>query len=176
MLREDKRAGFVRGGFSSLWMSHFVAGKWSSQKAYNKDEKQAILERQAVEPVPMIQAEGRQYWLYRGRAYWEDDGLSEEDVAALVHERDRKKQRQLDRAHSVTSASAHPDPGRREGLSREVRLHVWERDEGRCQRCGSTTLLQFDHIIPVARGGSNSPGNLELLCDVCNREKSDSLY
>jgi len=25
------------------------AGKWSSQKVYNKDEKQAILERQAVE-------------------------------------------------------------------------------------------------------------------------------
>lgn len=52
---------------------------------------------------------------------------------------------------------------------------VFGRDEGRCQQCGSTELLQFDHVIPFTMGGSNEPENLQLLCSRCNREKGGVL-
>lgn len=52
-----------------------------------------------------------------------------------------------------------------------VRSEVWRRDGGRCVNCGSKENLQFDHIIPVSRGGATSPQNLQLLCQPCNLAK-----
>lgn len=52
-----------------------------------------------------------------------------------------------------------------------VRSEVWRRDGGRCVNCDSKENLQFDHIIPVSRGGATSPQNLQLLCQQCNLAK-----
>ena len=57
----------------------------------------------------------------------------------------------------------------------EVRAFVWERDEGRCVRCGAEDDLQFDHVIPVAKGGGNAAGNVQILCGDCNRQKRDAI-
>lgn len=39
-----------------------------------------------------------------------------------------------------------------------------------CERCGydNKNVLQCHHIIERAKGGSNDPGNLELLCPNCH--------
>jgi len=54
-----------------------------------------------------------------------------------------------------------------------VRSEVWRRDGGQCAKCGSKHNLQFDHIIPVSRGGANSVANIQLLCLACNAAKGD---
>lgn len=56
-----------------------------------------------------------------------------------------------------------------------VRHEVWRRDGGRCVECGSQENLEFDHIIPVSKGGANTARNLQLLCESCNRKKSDKI-
>ena len=56
-----------------------------------------------------------------------------------------------------------------------MRQQVWERDGGRCVRCGATAELQYDHIIPLARGGADSAENLQLLCASCDRAKGASI-
>jgi hypothetical protein len=60
---------------------------------------------------------------------------------------------------------------RRQPIPESVRHEVWRRDEGRCVDCGSRERLEFDHIIPLSRGGSNTARNVELRCEVCNRKK-----
>lgn len=60
-------------------------------------------------------------------------------------------------------------------ISREIRQRVWQRYGGRCVECNSTHYLEFDHVIPVARGGSNSENNVQLLCRGCNLKKSDHI-
>ena len=61
----------------------------------------------------------------------------------------------------------------RDAIPSAVRREVWRRDEGKCKKCGSRKNLEYDHIIPVAEGGSNTARNIELLCQDCNRAKSD---
>lgn len=56
-----------------------------------------------------------------------------------------------------------------------VRSEVWRRDGGRCVMCGSVEQLQFDHIIPVSRGGATSVENLQLLCQQCNLVKGSKI-
>ena len=58
-------------------------------------------------------------------------------------------------------------------ISNEVRTEVWNRDEGKCAQCKANQDLQFDHIVPFSKGGSNSTLNIQLLCGNCNRKKSD---
>ncbi|MFT4571434.1 MAG: 5-methylcytosine-specific restriction endonuclease McrA [Hyphomicrobiaceae bacterium] len=56
-----------------------------------------------------------------------------------------------------------------------VRSEVWRRDEGRCVECGAPQNLEFDHIIPLVRGGATSTRNLQLLCRSCNASKADKI-
>jgi len=66
-----------------------------------------------------------------------------------------------------------PTPYRREPISKSVKMYVWQRDGGRCVECGSREKLEYDHIIPLSRGGSNTDRNLQLLCEPCNRSKAN---
>jgi hypothetical protein len=59
----------------------------------------------------------------------------------------------------------------REPIPQRVRHEVWRRDRGSCVECGERGRLEFDHIIPVSRGGSNTTRNIELRCEPCNRRK-----
>jgi len=56
-----------------------------------------------------------------------------------------------------------------------VKLSVWRRDQGKCVECGSKEKLEYDHIIPVSTGGSNTERNIQLLCEKCNRKKSANI-
>ena len=52
-----------------------------------------------------------------------------------------------------------------------MRSEVWRRGDAKCTTCGSNQNLQFDHIIPVAKGGATTVDNLQLLCQPCNLAK-----
>lgn len=57
--------------------------------------------------------------------------------------------------------------------TREGLLSVFERCGGRCVVCGTADNIEVDHIMPVRRGGTNNPDNLQLLCHDHNMEKRD---
>ncbi len=64
---------------------------------------------------------------------------------------------------------------KREPIPEDVRFEVWRRDGGKCVRCGSQKNLEFDHIIPFSKSGSSTARNIQLLCQDCNRHKSDKI-
>jgi hypothetical protein len=56
-------------------------------------------------------------------------------------------------------------------IKNETKTEVLVRDNHKCQSCGSDKKLEFDHIVPVSKGGSSEANNLQLLCRSCNRSK-----
>jgi hypothetical protein len=65
--------------------------------------------------------------------------------------------------------------GKREPIPQDVMNHVWNRDGGKCITCGSKENLEFDHIVPVSKGGSTTYRNLQLLCKTCNIKKYNKI-
>jgi hypothetical protein len=65
--------------------------------------------------------------------------------------------------------------GKRESIPQDVMDKVWNRDNGKCAKCGSQENLEFDHIIPFSKGGATTYRNTQLLCKKCNVEKSNKI-
>lgn len=63
----------------------------------------------------------------------------------------------------------------REQIPQIVLDQVWNRDGGKCIICGSQEKIEFDHIIPFSKGGSNTYRNIQITCEKCNREKSNKI-
>lgn len=62
-------------------------------------------------------------------------------------------------------------------IPRHIMLRVVRRDNNQCQECGKIlkdSEIEFDHIIPIAKGGNSEEHNLRLTCYDCNRDKSDN--
>ena len=59
----------------------------------------------------------------------------------------------------------------------ELRKSQWWKNElakGKCHYCGGRfkpSELTMDHIVPVARGGKSTRGNVVAACLECNRKK-----
>lgn len=42
---------------------------------------------------------------------------------------------------------------KRRSIPTKTKQDVWQRDKGKCAECGSKEKLEYDHIIPVSKGG-----------------------
>lgn len=63
-------------------------------------------------------------------------------------------------------------------IPRDIMLKVVRRDGQVCCICHKNVPddeIEFDHIIPHARGGPTHAENVRLLCRTCNRKKKSSL-
>ena len=79
-----------------------------------------------------------------------------------------------------------PRPGpdaRSRHIPQAIRDQVFARDGGRCTfvgpdgtRCNSTWDLEIDHVIPYAKEGDHSPGNLRILCARHNKLEAERAY
>lgn len=170
MLREDKGAQIVAG----FWRARLVSGDRPFVSVPRREHRRWCAQQQHA-PVEVGQHDGRTWWLYLDRIYWDDDGLGADEVHALLAERERRKRRQIERAKDLLAAERSAPSTRREPIGEALRREIFRRDGGHCVECGSAELLQFDHIIPVAMGGATTAENLQLLCAPCNRAKGASL-
>jgi hypothetical protein len=90
---------------------------------------------------------------------------------------------QAKRRGEVKKPLAKPRPSSSDRIPAHVRREVWKRDGGRCQWplatggiCGSTVRLQFDHVVPRARGGLSTVANVRLLCGCHNLLAARQVY
>jgi hypothetical protein len=90
------------------------------------------------------------------------------------------------RRYGATDRPASP-PRKASRAPRHIAAHVRRtvrlRDGDQCthvddkgKRCDERKFLQFDHIVPVARGGESTLSNLRLRCGAHNRYEADRTF
>jgi len=135
-------------------------------------------ERQAREPQPLLD-----WWVYRAvvlgvESVGSVDVRNREESLLLIKQYVLRRERKVERIRrevETLESFGKLESASREPIPESVRLFVWQRDKGRCVQCGSRERLEFDHIIPVVAGGSNTERNIQLLCESCNRSKSSTI-
>lgn len=115
------------------------------------------------------------YFLYRGIYYRSEIEISENEVLMVLQTMWESKKEKLSHALERIKAKAEFEGNLRSPIPNEVQITVWNRDGGKCVKCGSSINLEFDHIIPVSMGGSNTARNIQLLCERCNRSKGANI-
>jgi len=103
-----------------------------------------------------------------------------ERIKATLLEKERKKRLHREAKEGLIKEGLifnerKKSEGRREPIPQEIMDKVWNRDGGACVSCGSREDLEFDHIIPHSKGGATTYRNLQLLCQKCNREKTNKI-
>lgn len=103
-----------------------------------------------------------------------------EETKRKILEKERKKQLESEAIQELIDAGLtdnnhYSGNNIRKSIPPDVKIAVWQRDKERCVTCFSNTNLEFDHIIPVSKGGANSIKNIQLLCRNCNRTKSNKI-
>ena len=157
---------------------------------FNEKEHIEYFEMQLEKPICLIRDDSSNtQWAYKGFVVTAEENeidigiprpeyrrLSQEEKAQQVMEAVTAQEKRVQKLSKLSSLENRMSKAaKRQTISDEVRMFVWQRDKGRCVQCGSNEKLVFDHIIPAAKGGSNTERNLQLLCELCNRTKSDSM-
>lgn len=98
------------------------------------------------------------------------------------YEKNKEQRREYARAHKAKNREAYAARQRNriarqraaEGThTAEDIKRIYKAQKGKCACCKKVvgSKYQVDHIQPLARGGSNWPANLQILCPPCNNKK-----
>ena len=124
-------------------------------------------------PILVGRQDGRRWWWFLDRFWWDDNGLSAADVRTVVLEADLDRKQRSEALAKARAAilgehvAAAPLPP----AAQVVRFAVWCRDKGRCADCGTSAQVAFDRILPFDEGGSDAPPNIELRCEPCKERR-----
>lgn len=131
------------------------------RSAYRKSKKELIKEKNKIyyeknkSKIKLKQKNSE-----KGRAY-----------SKAYAERNPEKVREIKRNYSARKRGA---DGRHS--SQDV-FDIFVAQNGRCNACKTLLLpdgrnkYHVDHVLPLSKGGSNWPDNLQLLCPPCNMSK-----
>jgi 5-methylcytosine-specific restriction endonuclease McrA len=146
----------------------------STHDAFNREQFEEYLEKRKQEGVEGLRE-------VRDGGYWfkfkEWDRRRRKEIWSRVDKADYVSTSEIMEDYSIGSRSREVQISkrRREPIPNKVKRYVWQRDGGRCVECGSKERLEYDHIIPLSKGGSNTERNIQLLCEHHNRSKGSSI-
>lgn len=165
--------------------------KWAAKPGNGDKEKQRLR---------LLYQSRREEIKLRSRKWYADNEQRAKETKKRYLENPEHKQRAHERARSWAAANPerlqemkdrwnreHPEVGRVAQHRRRARIYatdgsftvsdvakLYELQSGECAGCRAdlSNGFEVDHVMPISRGGSNWPSNLQLLCVSCNRKKS----
>jgi hypothetical protein len=187
-------------GTGPKWEIHIEIGKGPSARLVKVplaafltiDEYRASMERpfsfsllaSSISPSPPIRDASLTWlWLYRDTFYVTERAPTSYEadevmlrIKLLRYQHDEELNRLKEQVANYEAIEGQRAGGTtRKAIPDDVRMLVWSRDKGSCVKCGAVKELHFDHVIPLARGGSDEAVNIQLLCRTCNLAKGDRI-
>jgi HNH endonuclease len=115
-------------------------------------------------------------WFFNGFIYEVKGYYTDNEIRLLILEDFDKERKYFEKLKTKFDETKESEFAfERPRIPENVRIEVWRRDGGKCAKCGSRERLEYDHIVPISKGGSNTARNIELLCEKCNRSKSNNV-
>lgn len=168
--------------YNLKWLADHPGYKNAAQRKYKKKHLQEIKERELQDRS----ANPEKYKNYDRKTY-----AKHREKRLAVNRRYRDNNRDKIREMKRRYSKEHPESEIVRSQNRRARhaaaagrhtqkdiLELLERQASKCgtckkRFCKKNGKLQYhvDHVMPLARGGSNDPSNLQLLCPPCNRKK-----
>lgn len=175
----SQRFGHLEDGKISLGECAEFLRSYGSQYASPKrlyGNFQHDMQRSENEPVKLDSYGQNDIWIFKGCGFRCAGSYSDDQFRLLILEEFDKERRHFEKLRLKfdtldVQESVQPRPR----ISEKARIEVWRRDGGKCARCGSRERLEYDHIVPISKGGSNTTRNIELLCEKCNRSKGSKI-
>lgn len=107
---------------------------------------------------PAKNASVKQAWAEANPDYARNWRLANPEAVAVYHAKRRARRVSAGGTFSAQDVAA---------------IRVQQKDRCAYCRVGLNNRGHVDHIVPLARGGSNWPRNIQLLCQPCNQRKKD---
>ena len=164
---------------NTIESSHIVYGHFGNKEYKYKKEKlieeEKKLVRYAIKSRPSAIA--ARVFLHRvdshGNVFESKRGLFSYDEVEELLQRISNKSGRFYNDSEIWKSLCRVERAR---VSNEIRFKIYERDHYRCKRCGATSNLTIDHIVPISKGGKSEPSNLQTLCESCNKAKGNNFY
>jgi len=139
---------------------------------FNNASNESAVKESEIEPVKF----SNRIWWFKGFVYFAEGHHVDEQIRLLILEDFDKERRRFEKLKTKFDEIQTVDSdSKRHRIPEKVRIEVWRRDGGKCARCESRVNLEYDHIVPISKGGSNTARNIELLCEKHNRSKSNNV-
>lgn len=131
--------------------------------------------RKHIDKVVAYRQKNRSAILERGRKWYAENKERHKTAAT------KRKEANPEAWRLKVLAKTHKYLARKKGAEgyftkNDVELQ-YKSQNGKCWWCGKSVKRKFhvDHIIPLAKGGSNKPNNICISCPTCNSQKSDRM-
>jgi 5-methylcytosine-specific restriction endonuclease McrA len=143
------------------WHSQVEAKKQKQKERVEKQEMQISKEKKVADEVSQQQVEAKVQSEIKNENV-SDQNLSASDILPLKQ-----------RCQQTESSKRRQG---REYISQNIKVQLLSRAQEQCEfhtadgkRCESKHFLEIDHIVPLARGGSNEFQNLRIYCRAHNQ-------
>jgi 5-methylcytosine-specific restriction endonuclease McrA len=173
------------------------AEKTAAQKAEKKEARKILTKARAAAYKKKWKEENRERIKQQNAAYYRANKERHRGWIAAAHKADPTKRRDYAAEYykrkkedfakrAALWRECNPEAARALNIKRRAReggakgehkaadiKRLFDLQKGRCPVCRSDLSggYHVDHVLPLARGGSNDPTNIQLLCKTCNLSK-----
>ena len=143
---------------SAAWTKNWYLNNWETQQAKRIAERdiRAIRSKEWAQANPQKVREKTQRWRDRYPDKVQQWRKDNPEAARAIKHRRRARVNAADGSHTAAELKA-----------------LFKRQAGKCVYCLAALGKGYcaNHVIPLARGGSNWISNIQLLCRSCNAKK-----